>query len=139
MVSAMAGRGSGCNYDTATVLISGLAMLVCLCVLVGNFYTVGVCIPADYPASQPELILLSPNPCTLRDGHTKLISKGASHAFHILGAHSSGVPKLCHGKEQMWTQNDTIYKILTKAHLWVNAYDCYLVNGQDPAVYLKAM
>jgi hypothetical protein len=103
----------------------------------GNLYQVGVVLGVDYPSSMPELVLLQPNPFPTREG-IMLPSARKSHEFALLGTGYKGFPRISHSKPQLWSEQDTIFKVLLQAHLWLAAYDFHLQSGSVPRIWLKA-
>ncbi len=101
----------------------------------GSLYKLTLYLSLDYPNSQPEMIVSKPYP--LRGygetGTSKLLA--ASGKMHTLGA-KNGRVQICHFNPSNWSPNITLYKVILKGRIWLEAYEIYLRTGKDIDTYL---
>ncbi len=101
----------------------------------GNDYALWIPLE-DFPDSAPSLFVVWPK--RLRDHGRRLLSKrGTSGDMHLLGPDRHGHLQICHCNDSYWTPNETLYKIVMKGRLWLEAYEAHLESGEDIDVYLK--
>lgn len=99
-------------------------------------YTLRVYLPSDYPSSCPEMIVSYPSSCLRRrDGS---LMSGMSGADHILGLRD-GCTKICHFDSSLWKDDNTLYQIVMKGLIWLEAYEAHLRTGHSLNRYLQEM
>ena len=99
-------------------------------------YTLRVYLPSDYPSSCPEMIVSYPSSCLRRrDGS---LMSGTSGADHILGIRD-GCTKICHFNSSLWKDDNTLYQIVMKGLIWLEAYEAHLRTGHSLNRYLQEM
>ncbi|CAH3029843.1 unnamed protein product, partial [Porites evermanni] len=97
-------------------------------------YTLRVYLPSDYPSSCPEMIVSYPSSCLRRrDGS---LMSGMSGADHILGIRD-GCTKICHFDSSLWKDDNTLYQIVMKGLIWLEAYEAHLRTGHSLNRYLQ--
>lgn len=100
-----------------------------------NRYRLQLLVPSDYPSSQPHLVVV--HPCPLRSrGYDLLETNGAMHTLSPLNDQPQYV-RVCH--YYGWDPNKTLYLVLMKARLWLEAYESHLRHGKPIDAYLGHM
>lgn len=100
-----------------------------------SLYRIRLYIPTDLPYSVPEVVITYPNP--VKDFYGKdLNSHGASATMHLLGS-KDGYPKICTYKAERWNSNVTLYKVLIKVRLWLEALEGHIRTGQQMDYFLQ--
>lgn len=91
-------------------------------------YYLGCRLPQDYPNSPPVLYVMHPNPLP---GVTEL-----SHEHHTRNKHPEfGYTHVCHYRK--WGPEKSIYLVLMKGRLWLEAYDAYMAGKGKIDEFLK--
>jgi len=85
-----------------------------------KWYQLEIRIPADYPNVKPIMLLSFPKM------EAESIFLKAGHASHTLSS-IDDYPQICH--QENWTADTTLYNVLLKGRIWVEAYENYLVTG----------
>lgn len=99
-------------------------------------YTLRVYLPSDYPSSCPDMVVSYPSSCLRRrDGSTL---SGISGADHILGSRD-GCTKICHFNSSLWRDDNTLYQVIMKGLIWLEAYEAHLRTGNSLSKYLQEM
>jgi hypothetical protein len=88
-----------------------------------------------FPASCPDLFVISPMP--LRDRAGKAMT-GVSATMHTLEG-SGGATKICHFQQSLWLPQNTLYQVVIKGRIWLEAYDAHLRTGEPLDRYLRHM
>lgn len=102
----------------------------------GKSYTLRVYLASDFPNSCPKLVVSSPSsPLRKRDGS---LLNSTSGKDHVLSAHD-GLTQICHFIENRWTSENTIYQVLMKGRIWLEAYEIHLRTGEFLEKYLVHM
>lgn len=100
----------------------------------GARYGLSVGLAADYPASVPQVFIV--RPLVLRDFLGQdLLAISPSHTMHLLKPRERHI-QLCHYKAQNWHPNVTLYKVVLKCLLWLEAYENHLQSGRPITDYL---
>jgi hypothetical protein len=77
------------------------------------------------------------NPCPLRArGYDLLAASAVMHTLSPVYSHPQYV-RICHYRD--WDPNKTLYLVLMKARLWVEAYEAHLRHGNPIDNYLGHM
>jgi hypothetical protein len=101
----------------------------------GARYQLRVYVPAQFPAICPDMIVAWPAP--LRDHRGKAMTK-ASNSMHTLGTRDGGT-MICHYNPARWVPENTLYKVLLKGRIWLEAYEGHLRSGNQIEYFLKHM
>lgn len=102
----------------------------------GKSYTLRVYLASDFPNSCPVLVVSSPSsPLRKKDGSLLNSTSGRDHVY---GAHD-GLTKICHFITDKWTSENTIYQVLMKGRIWLEAYEIHLRTGEYLDKYLAHM
>jgi hypothetical protein len=101
----------------------------------GRLYQLRVYVPEQFPAICPNMIVSQPLPLRNRLGFPMT---DASAAMHTLGVRDSGT-LICHYHPSRWVPENTLYKVLLKGRIWLEAYEGHLKSGNDIQHYLKHM
>lgn len=102
----------------------------------GKSYTLRVYLASDFPNSCPVLVVSSPS-STLRKKDGSLLNSTCGRD-HVYGAHD-GLTKICHFITDKWTSENTIYQVLMKGRIWLEAYEIHLRTGEYLDKYLAHM
>ena len=98
-------------------------------------YRLHLLVPPDYPSSQPDLLVVHPSPLRAR-GYDLLETSGGMHTLSPLYSHPQCV-RICHYRG--WDPNKSLYLVLMKARLWLEAYEAHLRHGNPIDAYLGHM
>ena len=91
-----------------------------------------------FPNEPPKMYVVEPAP--LRDHRGKKLSKlGSSSSMHLLTPDAHGHPQICHYRDDAWTPNVTLFKVVLKGLLWLEAYDLHKAKGKAIDQYLREM
>lgn len=98
-------------------------------------YTLRAYLPSDYPNSVPDMIVRTPSMSRLkrRDGNEL-----NGYSDHVLG-NRDGCTKICHFRPELWRDNNTLYQVLMKGMIWLEAYEAHLRTGATLSKYLSEM
>lgn len=99
----------------------------------GFQYALRVVIPKDYPSSPPLAYITSPE--LLDSRGRKLSKRSTSPTMHLLDPRGSWVC-ICHHHPSRWNAKTTIYKVILKARVWLEAYEAHLRTGMNIDEYL---
>jgi hypothetical protein len=110
---------------------------------VGNIYKLRVYVPSDFPNSLPDMVVISPYPLKGYRGkdmkeHGTQETPGVSVSMHTLGIRD-GYLKICHYHYQNWLPNITLYKVVLKGRLWLEAMEGHKRTGQPIDAFLSHM
>ena len=61
-----------------------------------------------------------------------------SAEFHTLSG-IDGHTHICHFKASLWTDNNTLYQVVMKGLIWLEAYEAHLRTGKSMDVFLAEM
>ena len=104
----------------------------------GNSYTLWIRLGEAFPNKPPMMYVVHPKPLLDCRGR-KLSSIGASREMHLFVRDKNGHPQICHYNDAYWTPNVTLYKVLQKGRLWLEAYELHKAKGRDIDRYLRHM
>ncbi len=91
-----------------------------------------------FPNEPPPMYVIEPQP--LRNYRGKKLSKvGASLKMHMLDSDAYGHPRICYYRDNVWTPNVTLYKVVLKGRIWLEAYELHKANGKHIDHYLPHM
>jgi ubiquitin-protein ligase len=100
----------------------------------GSVYRLNIKLNPDYPNSMPSVYVIFPLPLYKHDGN---VISGASHEMHTLSNEGSNV-QICHFKQENWNPNQSLYKVILKARIWLEAYEGHLATGNPIDNYLTS-
>lgn len=92
-------------------------------------YIIRVEVSADFPLLRPKLYITSPCPLYTFWGK-KLADLGATQYMHTYGP-KNGWVQMCVCRDECWSSDDSIFKCLKKARVWIEAYDAHLRTGKN--------
>lgn len=91
-----------------------------------------------FPHKPPKLYLIEPK--NLRDSTGRLLSQCvANQSMHILEPDEHGHPQICHYNAAYWSPNISLYNVIMKCRVWLEAYEDHLITGNSIDHYLKHM
>ena len=102
----------------------------------GKSYTLRVYLACDFPNSYPILVVSSPSSPLPKNDRSLLDS--TSGRDHVYDEHD-GLTQICHFVKGKWTSENTIYQVLMKGRIWLEAYEIHLRTGEDLEKYLAHM
>ena len=103
--------------------------------------TLRVYIPSNFPNDCPKMVAIPPQRTWFsyylrkKDG-SKMNGKSAE--FHTLSG-IDGYIHICHFKASLWTDNNTLYQVVMKGLIWLEAYEAHLRTGKSMDVFLAEM
>lgn len=100
----------------------------------GKIYRLNIKLKTDYPNSLPEVYVIFPLPLRKFDGSR---IQGASHEMHTLSNDGDKI-QICHFKPENWNPNQSLYKIILKVRIWLEAYEGHLRTGNPIDDYLNS-
>jgi len=103
----------------------------------GNKYEVTIYLVKGFPTTRPDMYLTYPKPCYTYDSRD-LSTIGPSSAMHLLSS-KDGCAQLCHCRPDHWSPKTTLYQILNKAAIWVQAFDFHKTTGKTMDKFLAEM
>ncbi|MTJ07730.1 hypothetical protein [Anabaena sp. UHCC 0204] len=103
---------------------------------VGNVYKLRVYVPSDFPNSLPDMVVISPYPLKGDKGQDMKQHETSSSSMHTLTPRD-GYVKICHYRD--WLPNITLYKVVFKGRLWLEALEAHKRTGQPIDAFLGHM
>jgi ubiquitin-protein ligase len=100
----------------------------------GKVYRLNIRFKSDYPNSLPEVYIVYPLPMLTFLG---LPLDGPSHHMHTLQNDGPNI-QLCHFKPENWNPNQSLYKVILKARIWLEAYEGHLRTGRPIDDFLNS-
>lgn len=100
----------------------------------GKVYRLNIKLMTDYPNSMPSVFVTFPLPLLKKDGS---VISGTSHDMHTLSNDDYNV-QICHFKPENWNPNQSLYKVILKARIWLEAYEGHLATGNPIDNYLTS-
>ena len=95
-------------------------------------YTIKIDLSSNYPNMVPAAFITSPKPLLAQSGDSML---GASHQMHTLTG-EDGCVRVCHYGPNDWNPNVSLYKVVIKIRVWLEAYENHLITGEPLSKYL---
>ena len=102
----------------------------------GNNYALRVYVPEEFPNECPVLVASSPS-SVLRKKDGSLL-QNCSGEDHVYGVHD-GLTEICHFNKGIWSSENTIYQVLMKGRIWLEAYEIHRQTGENLEKYLAHM
>ena len=91
-------------------------------------YTLRVDLPSDFPNSFPSMIVSSPRHCLKKKNGSFL--NGSSGEDHTL-PNKDGCTQICHCRPGLWKNDCTLYQVITKGLVWLEAYEVHLPDWRS--------
>lgn len=101
----------------------------------GKNYTLCIYIPRNFPNECPILVVCSPSTIKRKDGKPLIVANGKDHVY---GTHE-GFTESCHFVKEKWSNDNSLYQVLMKGRIWLEAYEIHLRTGEDLEKYLAHM
>lgn len=101
----------------------------------GKKYILRVCISPDFPNSCPPMVVISPDGI-LRRANGSLLGL-ASRQDHVLTS-KDGYTRICYFRPGTWMGNKTLYQVIKKGLVWLEAYELHLQTGNSIDLFIKA-
>ena len=99
-------------------------------------HTLRVYLPSDYPNSVPDMIVKTPGMTTLKSRSGGEMCGGSID--HIYGSRD-GCTQICHFRPGLWKDDNTLYQVIMKGMIWLEAYEAHLRTGRNLNAYLAEM
>lgn len=93
----------------------------------GRHYVIRIEVPENYPEQPPRTYIVSPCPLYTYNGQ-KLTKWGTSHTMHTFTPKGDWA-QMCLFREECWSSEYTIVKIIKKARIWLEAFDVHRRTG----------
>jgi len=100
----------------------------------GKRYGLEIVLGKQFPATVPTVFIVYPDKLYTFRGED-LVRISPSHPMHTLQT-EKGAIQLCHYKKENWHENVTLYKVILKCLLWIEAYESHLQSGRPLTDYL---
>lgn len=100
----------------------------------GTVYTFWMPLAA-FPHQAPALYVVDPALVT-PDGRAL---PECSHRMHTRDRNEHGHPQICHYHDAFWREDITLFKVVMKLRLWIEAYEAYRRTGKPISNYLGEM
>jgi len=97
-----------------------------------KIYRLRLYLPSDYPNSQPAMVIIDPSPLQGYKGFNLLRTNSSMHILDPIDGHV----QICHYSSSHWSPQVTLYKVILKGRLWLEAYENYVKTGKDIDEYL---
>lgn len=88
----------------------------------------------SFPEKMPSVYVTSPVLYT-HDGR-RLSQLEPSGRMHILNPDPAGNPQICHWHPRLWATDVTLYQVIMKARVWLEAWEQHRLTGQPLDRYL---
>ena len=98
-------------------------------------YTLRVYLPSDFPNSVPDMIVKTPSMCRLKRRNGSELVGSPDHVY----GERDGCTKICHFRPNLWRSNNTLYQVVMKGLIWLEAYEAHLRTGSNLSAYLCEM
>ena len=99
-------------------------------------YTLRVYLPSDYPNSCPQMVVSSPSSCLRKKNGSQLsCMSGDDHTLESI----DGCTQICHYNSGLWRDDNTLYQVIMKGMIWLEAYEAHLRTGSPLNRYLQEM
>lgn len=99
-----------------------------------NKYRLRIDIPSGFPLSCPSMYVSHPTPLLKHGGRETINPRSCSHAFHTLSNDGNGYVKICYTRG--WSPSMSLFAVLLRGILWLEAYEAHLRTGRDLADFL---
>jgi len=99
----------------------------------GKVYTIKIDL-FDFPNNVPDAFITNPRPLTTCTGEPMPVK---SHSMHTL-AGIDGCTQVCHYGPREWHPNVSLYKIIVKIRVWLEAYETHLKTGEPLSKWLSS-
>lgn len=104
----------------------------------GQSYVLRIYLPGNFPNECPTLVVShSPYGSPLRKKNGSLLDH-TSMDDHTYDAHD-GFTKICHFNPSQWSNVSTLYQVLLKGRIWLEAYEIHRRTGASLDTYLPHM
>lgn len=100
----------------------------------GKEYKLRIELPNDYPSSVPAMYVIEPKPLRGMRGWD-LAELGANPLMHTLSP-KNGAVAICHYHPDFWDPQQTIYKVVVKGRIWLEALEAHVRTELPMDTYL---
>ena len=98
-------------------------------------YILRVYLPPDFPNSCPSMVIISP--CGLLKKRNGSLLNCMSGGDHTLSS-KDGYTQICHFRPNLWRDENTIFQVIMKGLVWLEAYEVHLKTGETLDTFLQA-
>jgi hypothetical protein len=99
----------------------------------GRFYLLQILLPPNYPNALPSVYVIQPKQLFSYSGESLNTNSYEFHTVYDPG----GRTKLCYMVSSQFSPNVTIYHVILRCRLWVEAYESHLRSGQPLSYFLN--
>ena len=99
----------------------------------GNIYQIKIELSEIYPLEMPNAFVVYPK--GLKNFNGKRL-QAFSHQMHTLESDANKV-QVCHFLPGNWNPMQSLYKVILKIKIWLEAYEFYLKTSQPISDFLK--
>ncbi len=92
---------------------------------------------AHFPSSAPPMYVISPSLETYEGD--LLADQGLQSDMHLLSPDEHGHVQICHHNDTYWSPELTLYRVVLKGRIWLEAYESHLRTGKPIDHYLSHM
>ena len=97
-----------------------------------NKYVLRIYLIRDFTNSVPDMVVLS-SPKPLPD------SWKFGSAINHTSRQRDGYVRICHYHYSQWTDRSSLYEVVMKGRIWLEAYEGHLRTGQPMTYFLREM
>ena len=98
-------------------------------------YTLRVYLPHDFPNSCPKMVVKTSSKLKAANGQLLEEYPGDNHVGYTVGGYTG----ICHFRPNLWKSDNTLYQVVMKGLIWLEAYEAHLRTGQPLSQYLNEM
>ena len=98
-------------------------------------YVLRVELPSDFPNSTPKMYVVRPRPLLGHRGFD-IADIGANPSMHTLDP-KAGAVRICHFHPDHWGPEQTLYKVVLKGRIWLEAFEGHVATGLPLDAYLS--
>lgn len=99
----------------------------------GNVYQIKIELSEIYPIEMPTVFIVYPK--GLKNFNGKRLP-AFNHEMHTLASDANKV-QVCHFLPGNWNPMQSLYKVILKVKIWLEAYEFYLKTSKPISDYLK--
>ncbi|HKD97781.1 MAG TPA: hypothetical protein VKB69_09280 [Micromonosporaceae bacterium] len=98
----------------------------------GTTYRLRVYLSPQFPVICPDLVVSEPSPLRKHNGKALITASGPMHTLD----QRDGCTRICHFRPVFWAPQNTIYLVLLKGRIWLEAYEAHLRTGRPLDAFL---
>ena len=87
-----------------------------------------------FPTQLPKVYVKHPTPLK---NYLGIPMREVSAVMHVLSPDHEGCTQICHYGASQWRKNISLVKVVLRAKVWLDAYECHLRTGRDIDTWLN--